>query len=125
MKFMSFKLNLLTVIGLSLLVIGAGLNAQSIADVNYKGHDIGLINKHGWVFNSQDDMDKYLSEYYSHVGTVLNERYAAAVGYVENNSTTVRGYGYSIDISSPNDHILSTYGHQRPAIARKWREDDE
>lgn len=127
-----YKLIILLLIAVSISVVaqiddsvGIGGNGDSepvlINGIDYKGHNVGLINKHGWSFDNQTDMDTYLNEYYAHVGTVLNKSYASAVGYIVEGSISVRSFKYSINITSPSDHVLSTYGHNRPAIANKWR----
>lgn len=92
-------------------------------NVNYRGHDVSLINKHGWLYKTQSDFDVYISRYYTWVSERLNKDQPGQIGYVTANSTNVSGYRFDIDIQSPSDHILSVYTHERPVIARKWRAD--
>lgn len=105
---------------LIVLLVAFSVQAEPRQDVSYRGHNVSLMNKHGWIFSTQPALDKYLSRYYTWVSEYLNKKRSGEIGYVVKDSTVVNGYRYNIDIDSPSDHILSVYQHERPVIARKW-----
>ena len=110
------------ILGIAVAQKGGGNDNGLINGIDYKDHDVNLINKHGWEFTNQDDMDTFLANYYTHVSNILNSQYSGQIGFVVNGANQVKSYRYSIDITNPNEHILAPYQHERPVIARKWRE---
>jgi hypothetical protein len=92
-----------------------------IGGIDYKGHNVGLINKHGWDFDSQRRFNGYLKNYYTEVANSLIERTDGSTAWVPDGTTDVRGYkSDNVEVPEPGDHIIDTFGHIRPAIVRYW-----
>ncbi len=96
---------------------GGGL----IGGIDYMGHNVGLINKHGWEFKTQRLFNGYLKNYYTETAGVIKHEMSESAAWVPGGTTDVRGYGHdSAGVVSPADHIIDSYGHLRPAIVRYW-----
>jgi len=88
--------------------------------IDYLGHDVGLINKHGWVYADQGSYLSYLTTYYFSVAGVLSDKYKDRVAYIEANSSVVKSNKVEIVTVGASDHVLNITQHRRPAIYRKW-----
>ena len=91
-------------------------------ELDYLGHDPGLINQHGWAYSDHDSYISYLTTCYFSVAGKLSDQYKDRVAYIEASSTDVKSNKVKIDTQGASDHVLNVTLHRRPAIYRKWTE---
>lgn len=109
---------------MKIIFLGLILSSFSAFSIDYKDHDVGLINKHAGEFEEQGDFDNYLDNFYIHVSGIIAERYKDRAAYIVTNTKNVNRVKNKVTTDGSADHVLAIYQHKRPAIYRSWEKQE-